>query len=568
VSSQAAPPTQISERLLPTKSTDVISSVRLILSLLAFLVITFEGFGSRESVNNTKALLVLYAIYAFVLWVPDLQTKSIILSIQRRAAWIDISSFILLFAFSPNHQTVFFCGFLFAILSAALNSGHTSAFKMSIASLIAIATIGILVELPKPEFELSRIWGSLLFLIAIVSVTAYLATSRAKLERQFLLLQEVTSLSNPHFGADRTIASVMERLRAFYAAASCVLVMAEAGSSSYRLRRVDCHGWDKALNGEVIFEEFNRQLRGLLSPKAVVYSRRSHGWLNLADRYHEIEVVDGIVGEPAEGEASDKVATMLEAESFLAVPLYRHNRVAGRLYLASHKRHAFGQGDARLVCQIMVRIFPIIENIRLAGRLASEAAERERTKIACDIHDSVIQPYVGIQLGLTALRRKIQRGEVDLDEEISTLMEMTDGEIFGLRRYMAGLTGTGVTEITLLESVRSFARKFSNASGIPVEIRDGSDIRIGDRLAEGAFHMIVEGLSNIRRHTRTTRAIIQIGCDGEYFGLRIEDEGSGERKQSLFMPQSIATRARALGGHVMIQQSDNGGTAISIRIPL
>ena len=569
MSSQAAPPTQISERLLPTNSTDLICAARLILSPLAFLVIAFEGYGARESVNSIKALLVLYTAYAFVLCVPYLRTNSVIQSIQRHAPLIDISWFTLLFAFSnSNHQTVFVCGFLLAILSAARNSGYASALKIGIASVIAIATIGIFFELTEPEFELSRLLERLLFLIATVYVIVYFSASRAKLNRQFLLLQEITSLSNPHFGADRAITSLMERLRAFYGAASCVLIMAEAGSSNYRLRRVDYHGWDKALHGEVISEELQRLLCGLLSPKAIVYSRRSQRWLRFTDTYYEIEVVDGLAGGPAEREGSDKVATMLEAESFLAVPLYLRKRVVGRLYLASQSPRAFAKSDARHVYEIIVSIFPIVENIRLADRLALGAAEQERRKIACDIHDSIIQPYIGIQLGLTALRRKIQRGEVALDDEISTLMEITDGEIFGLRRYMAGLTGTRVTEITLLESVRSFARKFSNASGIPVEIRNGSEIKIGDRLAEEAFQMIVEGLSNIRRHTWATRAIIQLGCHQQYFELRIENEGSVERTHSGFIPRSITNRARALGGHVQVQQSDNGGTEVNIKVPL
>jgi len=541
----------------------------LALAPLAFLFITAEGFGPHERIRSINSLLFLYAVYALVLWLPRTRTRPVIQSLQRHAAWIDISCFALLFAFGKsNHQIVFLCGFLFAILSAALTSGYVSTLKIGITSVIAIASIGILLELTEQEFELTRLWEFLLFLIAVVSVTAYFSASQARLERKFLLLQEITSLSNPHFGADRTIASVMESLRAFYAATSCLLIMTEAGSSSYRLRRVDCQGWDKALHGEVIPEELTRQLAGLLSPKAVIYSRWSRGGLHLADRYHEIEVVDGIAGEPAEGEASDRVATMLGAESFLAVPLFLHKRVAGRLYLTSNGHHIVGQSDAKYVSRIIVNIFPIIENIRLADRLASEAAEQERGKIACDIHDSVIQPYVGIQLGLTALRRKIQRGEVDLDEEINILLEMTDGEIFGLRRYLAGLTLTRVTEITLLESVRSFAQKFSHASGIPVEIRSSPEIKIDDRLAEEAFLMIVEGLSNIRRHTQATRAIIQVGCDRKYFDLQIEDEGSLERTSSGFIPRSITTRATALGGQVQVQQSDTGRTAINIKIPL
>jgi len=128
MSSQVSVPTDISDGLLLTKSTGVIASVRLILAPLAFLVIKFEGFGPRESVNGIKALLVLYAAYAFALWVPDLRTNSVVQSIQRHAPLIDISCFTLLFAFSnSHHQTVFFCGFLFAILSAALNAGYASA---------------------------------------------------------------------------------------------------------------------------------------------------------------------------------------------------------------------------------------------------------------------------------------------------------------------------------------------------------------------------------------------------------------------------------------------------------
>jgi signal transduction histidine kinase len=324
------------------------------------------------------------------------------------------------------------------------------------------------------------------------------------------------------------------------------------------------------LRGEAISEDFKLGIDALSATRAVVYSRRSI-WPFLVGSYHLVEVGDASVAnetEPPCKDSVDRIATILEAESLISVPISLGNRIAGQFYLTSQNPNSFSAAEARAVYQMITRMVPIVDNLLLADRLAKEATERERARMACDIHDSVIQPYVGIQLGLSALRRKMERGEVDLQEDIARIMEMTDGEIFGLRRYIAGLSGKQVNEATLLESLHSFARKFSSASGIPVEVKDGPDMKIGDRLAEEAFHMIVEGLSNIRKHTQANRAIIRIGCEQKQLALRIEDQGPAEEIHRGFIPRSIMTRVKTLGGEVQVQPSHCGGTVISIKIPL
>ena len=75
----------------------------------------------------------------------------------------------------------------------------------------------------------------------------------------------------------------------------------------------------------------------------------------------------------------------------------------------------------KLCTPLIEHVTPVLENIRLVDRLASEAAEYERQRIARDIHDGMIQPYIGLQLGLAAIRQKIERGNNDVGHDVREL---------------------------------------------------------------------------------------------------------------------------------------------------
>jgi len=64
----------------------------------------------------------------------------------------------------------------------------------------------------------------------------------------------------------------------------------------------------------------------------------------------------------------------------------------------------------------------------------------ERQKISRDIHDSAVQPYIGLKLALEALARKVPPDH-PLYKDIARLVDMTSMEIAGLRRYVKGLKG-------------------------------------------------------------------------------------------------------------------------------
>jgi signal transduction histidine kinase len=100
-----------------------------------------------------------------------------------------------------------------------------------------------------------------------------------------------------------------------------------------------------------------------------------------------------------------------------------------------------------------------------------------------------------------------------------------------------------------------------------VQVEAASDLYINDRLVAEVFQMIVEGLSNIRRHTQAGCASIGLTRQNDCLILRIANDGA-DAVPTRFIPRSIAERAAALGGQVRVEHIAGGGTQVTVEIPL
>jgi len=220
----------------------------------------------------------------------------------------------------------------------------------------------------------------------------------------------------------------------------------------------------------------------------------------------------------------------------------------------------------RFLLELIDHVAPVIENIELVERLAGHAADEERSRLARDIHDSIIQPYVGLQMGLNAMRTKTAGTCPDLSSQLDELMCLAQGGIDDLRAYVAGLKN-GHSEGGLLPAMKRFASKFTAATGVAVRLEVEGDIHANNRLAAETFHMMAEGLSNIRKHTRARSATVRLAC---YNGtLRLEiSEDDARKTAAAFTPGSISERAAALGGKVQVRSLPKGGSSILVDIPL
>jgi signal transduction histidine kinase len=277
--------------------------------------------------------------------------------------------------------------------------------------------------------------------------------------------------------------------------------------------------------------------------------------------------------------SGDKLAGMLEAQRYLSIPVYYRHQAVGRLYIVDGPT-SFDSPDMDFMLQLMDHVTPVMENIRLIDNLASDAAEQERRRIAHDIHDSVIQPYLGLQFGLSALDQKLEAGTAGIRENVQELLELTNHELAQLRRFVWGLKASEERMDVLLPAIERYAERFTKVTGIKVDVEAIGKVKVNDRLAAELFQIVAEGLSNIRRHAFCRDARVEISCRETSLLLQIKNSrpragGNAEPEQNNgdhvirhFRPHSIAERAALLGGETQVFVDEKDYTVVSVGIPL
>jgi signal transduction histidine kinase len=540
--------------------------MRLILALSALLIIYIDPSEPNHYVALTYGALILYSVYSLLLYLLSLGRSSPLP--MGLLSWVDTACYLVLVSLSSGTSSIFFFFFFFAVLVTSFYRGFAAGLSIALVSALLFTAIGFATSPGKQHFELNRFLLRPIYLLVLGYMMAYWGGAEIRLKRRLALLKEVNTLSNPRFGITHTMGSIMKSVRAFYDADACLLVMAGERTGEQILTRVERTSAGEEAQSETIPEALAHQFFSLPETAAVIFNKKIKPWEPKSDRYYAYDLT--LNERTPEGrDASAKLITTLDAPAFLSVPLLHRSRAVGRIFLTGTE-DSFDNSDIDFLIQIVEQVTPVINNIRLLDRLASNAAEQERQKIARDLHDSVIQPYIGLQYKVAALRNKFAQGNVEIMEDLNKLFEVTANEITGLRRYVGGLKEKGGREDDFLSAVRRYTEQFEENYGIDVKIECETGLHINDRLAAEVIPLVHEGLSNIRKHTQATTSIIRLGNDGGHLILFIENDGAsnGTAAQPKFIPRSITERAQSLGGHARVSAGREGWTRVTVRIPL
>ncbi|MGZ3181791.1 MAG: sensor histidine kinase [Telluria sp.] len=522
----------------------VVARVRLVLAASAVLSALTEAAGSAPG----AVLALLGAYLALGAAVCAGAEAAAAWTRWRLWHWLDLGWLGLLIAASGGDFPFPFL--FFVILSASLRWGFDEGACVTLAAVAGY----LAASAPRLGAQLAPVLLKTIFLLALGYLIAQLGEHRLQLQRRFALLRALSGAGNPRLGIDHTVTAMMEHTRAFFSAQQCVLVLRGRDGGPATLRSVGA-GSALAVAPEALPEPAAAILLAFPADATLLFGGR---------RALPLFSSPGQDGPWVRRNADScaRVADLLGGESFISAPVSL-NDAAGRVFLV--RSAPFTRSDALFLSQVAAQALPVVENMALLDRIASDAAAHERARCALDLHDTAVQPYIGLGLGLAALQRK-STPDNPLHGELAELGRMVNLVIADLRAYAGTMAAPGGADGCCAGALARLVAQMEQRWGLQVLLDVQVGVELGDRLAAEVIQIVREGLNNIARHTAARAGKVSLRRLPRAIQIEIDNAGTGDAAPH-FVPKSISTRAAVLGGRTYVRCAA-AGTAVFVEIPL
>jgi signal transduction histidine kinase len=212
----------------------------------------------------------------------------------------------------------------------------------------------------------------------------------------------------------------------------------------------------------------------------------------------------------------------------------------------------------------------------LTSRLL-QLQDDERRRIARELHDSVGQMLVALNMNLSALGGDIERlaKTASTVKDSTSLVESLTSEI---RTISHLLHPPLLDEAGLASALRWYVDGFAERSKIKVDLDIPTDFgRFSRELETAIFRVVQECLTNIHRHSDSPSAKIRLICSANDIRVEVKDRGIGIAPAKKMAMETAGTpgvgvrgmreRLRQLGGNLDIN-SDGNGTCVVARLPI
>ena len=193
--------------------------------------------------------------------------------------------------------------------------------------------------------------------------------------------------------------------------------------------------------------------------------------------------------------------------------------------------------------------------------------ERERARIAGDLHDSLGQELTGISLRLEALSNTLQREGSAHTETVHGLKSLVQASIAESRRLSRSLFPGVWSDLGICAALRALAGEIDRLPDVAciAHCSDEDDISDGEVVAQ-LFRIAQEAVNNALRHAAPRHIELRFGRNGGTAELAILDDGTGiahsrDRIEGLGL-SSMRYRAGMIDGTLRVMARSQGGTEV------
>jgi signal transduction histidine kinase/ligand-binding sensor domain-containing protein len=204
----------------------------------------------------------------------------------------------------------------------------------------------------------------------------------------------------------------------------------------------------------------------------------------------------------------------------------------------------------------------------------------ERTRIARELHDSLLQGFHALMFRLEAVRQLLPDRPRDARDALDGAMRLGDEAIVEGREAVENLRSTWLGETDLSAALGRLGAELGGA--IPSQSRpefrvvvEGQTRELTANVRDDAYRIVREAVRNAYQHARARNIETDVTFGEMNFSIRVRDDGIGVDSQILTQGQraghwglpGMRERSESLGGRLQVWSDGNAGTEVELRIP-
>ncbi len=280
-----------------------------------------------------------------------------------------------------------------------------------------------------------------------------------------------------------------------------------------------------------------------------------------------------------------------------ALPLAGLGDVDGVLSIYSDDGDAFGDDDRALLERLAGTVaFGVAARRARAEQVRAEAElrrsreelralaarldtvrEEEKTRISRDLHDEVGQLLTALRLDLDEVQARVEGLPVTaanglLLDRVVDAGQLVARTVEATRHAVTLLRPVALDRLGLEAALRQECADFENRTGTPCAAEVSGADGLGPDGEIALFRIAQEALTNVVRHARARQVRVCLTRDRDEVVLQVADDGIGPARPGTTVRGlgivGMRERAARLGGTFDVGPAPEGGTAVTVRLPL
>lgn len=204
-------------------------------------------------------------------------------------------------------------------------------------------------------------------------------------------------------------------------------------------------------------------------------------------------------------------------------------------------------------------------------KLMQEAVERERKRMALELHDTVCQAHAGTIMHLELAGDSLSENPA-AHAHVHRALQLVRGSMTEMRCALWDLYPEELQTVDLKNAIENLARDLASDNGLSVQFSlDGTIRRLPLEIERGLLRISQEAVSNVVKHAKAREVRIDLFLDSERARLSVKDDGQGfqpDLNAGSFGLTSMQNRTKALGGIWTIHSEPGRGTEVHASIPI